>query len=148
MRLSLRPLSLAILLAGTAGTAGAADLLEAYERARLSDPVLAASESRSLATGEGVVQNRAQLLPQIDGTVSWSRSESDSTGSQVSGAIVQPASVTSNESTSRGWSLNLRQSIYDHSTYTRLSAAKARSAQSQAEYKAASDALLVRVADA
>lgn len=148
MRLSLRPLSLAILLAGAAGTAGAADLLEAYERARLSDPVLAASESRSLATGEGVVQNRAQLLPQIDGSYSWSRTQSDSTGSQVSGAIVQPASVSSNESTSRGWSLNLRQSIYDHSTYTRLSAAKARSAQSQAEYKAASDALLVRVADA
>ena len=148
MRLSLRPLSLAILLAGSAGTAGAADLLEAYELARLSDPVLAASESRSLATGEGVVQNRAQLLPQIDGNVSWSRSQSDSTGSQISGAIVQPASVSSNENTSRGWSVNLRQNIYDHSTYTRLSAAKARSAQSQAEYKAASDALVVRVADA
>lgn len=148
MRLSLRPLTLAILLTGAAGTAGAADLLEAYEQARLSDPVLAASESRSLATGEGVVQNRAQLLPQLDGSANWSRTESDSTGSQVSGAIVQPASVTSNESTSRGWSVNLRQSVYDHSTYTRLSAAKARSAQSQAEYKAASDALLVRVADA
>lgn len=148
MRLSLRPLTLAILLTGAAGNAGAADLLEAYEQARLSDPVLAASESRSLATGEGVVQNRAQLLPQINGDASWSRTESDSTGSQVSGAIVQPASVTSNESTSRGWSVSLRQSIYDHSNYTRLSAAKARSAQSQAEFKAASDALLVRVADA
>lgn len=148
MRLSLRPLSLAILLAGTAGTAGAADLLEAYELARLSDPVLAASESRSLATGEGVVQNRAQLLPQIDGSATWGRTETDSSGSQAFGTTVQPASESSSENTNTGWSINLRQSIYDHSTYTRLSAAKARSAQSQAEYKAASDALLVRVADA
>ncbi len=148
MRLSLRPLSLAILLAGTAGTAGAADLLEAYELARLSDPVLAASESRSLATGEGVVQNRAQLLPQLDGSYSWSRTETDSSGSQAFGTTVQPASESSSENTSTGWSINLRQSIYDHSTYTRLSAAQARSAQSQAEFKAAQDALLVRVADA
>jgi outer membrane protein len=148
MRLSLRPISLALLLAGTTGTAAAADLLEAYERARLSDPVLAASESRSLATGEGVVQNRAQLLPQIDGSAGWSRTETDSSGSQAFGTVVQPASESSSENTNTGWSINLRQSIYDHATYTRLSAARARSAQSQAEYKAASDALLVRVADA
>ena len=148
MRLSLRPLSFAILLSGSAATAGAADLLEAYELARLSDPVLAASESRSLATGEGVVQNRAQLLPQIDGSASWGRTETDSSGSQAFGNVVQPASVSSSENTNTGWSINLRQSIYDHANHTRLSAAKARSAQSQAEFKAASDALLVRVADA
>ena len=148
MRLSLRPLSLAILLAGTAGTAGAADLLEAYELARLSDPVLAASESRSLATGESVVQNRSLLLPQLDGSYSWSRTETDSSGSQAFGTTVQPASESSSENTSTGWSINLRQSIYDHGNYTRLSAARARSAQSQAEFKAASDALVVRVADA
>jgi outer membrane protein len=148
MRLSLRPLTLAILLTGAAGTAGAADLLEAYEQARLSDPVLAASESRSLATGEGVVQNRAQLLPQINGDVSWSRTETDSSGSQAFGTVVQPPSESSSESNSSGWSVNLRQSLFDFGNYTRLSAAKARSAQSQAEYKAASDALLVRVADA
>ncbi len=148
MRLSLRPLTLAILLTAAAGTAGAADLLEAYERARLSDPVLAASESRSLAVGEGVVQNRAQLLPQLDGSYSWNRVETDSSGSQAFGTTVQPASDSTSENTNTGWSINLRQSLYDHGNYTRLSAAKARSAQSQAEYKAASDALLVRVADA
>ena len=148
MRLRLRPLTFAILLAGTAGSANAADLLEAYEMARQSDPVLSASESRSLATGEGVVQSRAALLPQLDGSVSWSRTETDSTGSQAFGAVVQPPSESSSENTSRGWSVNLRQSLYDHGNYTRLSAAKARAAQSEAEYKAAQDALIVRVADA
>lgn len=148
MRLSLRPLTLAILLAGTAGTASAADLLEAYEMARQSDPVLSASESRSLATGEGVVQSRAALLPQLDGSVSWSRTETDSTGSQAFGAVVQPPSETSSENTSRGWAVNLRQSLYDHGNYTRLSAARARAAQAEADYKAAQDELVVRVATA
>jgi outer membrane protein len=148
MRLSLRPLTLAILLAGTAGTASAADLLEAYEMARQSDPVLSASESRSLATGEGVVQSRAALLPQLDGSVSWSRTNTDSTGSQAFGAVVQPPSETSSESTSRGWAVNLRQSLYDHGNYTRLSAARARAAQAEADYKAAQDELVVRVSTA
>jgi outer membrane protein len=148
MRLSLRPLTFAILLAGTAGSANAADLLEAYEMARQSDPVLSASESRSLATGEGVVQSRAALLPQLDGSVSWSRTQSDSTGGQAIGAIVQPPSESSNESTSRGWGVNLRQSIYDHGNYTRLSAARARAAQAEADYKAAQDELVVRVSTA
>jgi outer membrane protein len=148
MRLSLRPLTFAILLAGTAGTAGAADLLQAYEMARQSDPVLAAAESRSLATGEGVAQNRAALLPYLDGSASWSRTNSDNTGSQISGAIVQPPSVTTSESTSRGWGANLRQSIYDHGNWTRLSAAKARAAAADAEYVAAQDELFVRVSTA
>ena len=148
MRLRLRPLTLALLLAGTAGSANAADLLEAYEMARQSDPVLSASESRSLATGEGVVQSRAALLPQLDGNVSWSRTETDSTGSQAFGAVVQPPSEISSENTSRGWGVNLRQSLYDHGNYTRLSAAKARAAQAEAEYKAAQDELVVRVSTA
>ena len=54
MRLSFRPLTLAIALSCAAGTAGAADLMEAYELARKSDPVLAAAESRSLAVGEAL----------------------------------------------------------------------------------------------
>ncbi|KFN45228.1 TolC family outer membrane protein [Arenimonas metalli] len=148
MRLRLRPLTFAILLAGTAGSANAADLLEAYEMARQSDPVLSASESRSLATGEGVVQSRAALLPQLDGSVSWSRTETDSTGSQAFGAVVQPPSESSSENTIRGWSVNLRQSLYDHGNYTRLSAARARAAQAEAEYKAAQDELVVRVSTA
>ena len=44
MRLSLRPLTLALLMAGSAGTAGAADLMDAYELARQGDPQLAAAE--------------------------------------------------------------------------------------------------------
>ena len=70
MRLRLRPLTFAILLAGAAGTAGAADLVDAYEMARQSDPVLSAAESLRQSVDENVVQARASLLPQISGNAS------------------------------------------------------------------------------
>jgi outer membrane protein len=45
-------------------------------------------------------------------------------------------------------SLTLQQSIYDHGNYMNLRAAKAQAARGGADYDAASDALLVRVAEA
>ena len=69
MRLVLRPLTFAILLAA-GSTAGASDLMQAYDLARQSDPVLAAAESQRYATGEGVPQARSVLLPQIGASAS------------------------------------------------------------------------------
>ena len=123
MRLSLRPLAFAIALAGLSGAASAADLMQAYEQARQSDPQLQAAESRSLGQREGVVQSRANQLPQLSGDVSWGRTRTESSGSQAFGAIVQPPSESESESTSRGWGVSLRQSLYDHGNYTRLDAA-------------------------
>jgi len=148
MRLSLHPLASAILLAAAAGSVSAADLMDAYEMARQSDPVLSAAESRSFAQDEGIVQSRAALLPQLSGDVSYSRTETDSSGSQAFGTVVQPPSVSSSENTSTGWGISLRQSLFDLGNYTRLGAARARAGQVEAEYKAAQDALVVRVADA
>ncbi len=134
MRLSLRPLSFAILLAGaTAGSASAADLMQAYEMARQSDPQLAAAESTRQAIGENVVQSRARLLPNLTGTASL-------TDNRTRGDDLY--------SRGRSYGLSLSQSIYDHGNYTSLSAAKLRRDQADADYKAAADNLLVRVADA
>lgn len=133
MRLSLRPLTLAILLAGTAGTAGAADLIDAYEMARQSDPVLAAAESQRQAIGENVVQSRASLLPQLSGTASLT--DTRTRGVDAYGR-------------DRSYGLTLGQSLYDHGNYTRLSASKLRREQADAEYKAAAEDLVIRVADA
>ena len=72
----LRPLAFALLVAGLAGNANAADLMQAYELARDSDPQLAAAEAQMLAQGEGVVQSRSALLPQLSGSASWSRTNS------------------------------------------------------------------------
>ncbi len=129
----LRPLAFALLLAGAAGSASAADLMEAYELARQGDPQLAAAESSRLAVGEGVDQSRAALLPQISGSASLS-------DERIRGIDAYGRS--------RSYGLNLSQSIYDHSRWTRLGAARLRSDGAEADYKAAADALLVRTADA
>ena len=133
MRLSLRPLTLAILLTGVAGSASAADLMKAYEMARQSDPVLAAAESQRLSIGEGVVQSRARLLPQISASAGLSDDRTRGEEGYVRG---------------RSYGASLSQSLYDHGNYTALNAAKLRREQADATYQAEANNLLVRVADA
>lgn len=129
----LRPIAFALLLAGLAGNAAAADLMQAYELARDSDPQLAAAEAQMLAQSEGVVQSRAALLPDVAGSASLT--DSSNRGS-------------SEYSRSRSYGLRLSQSIYNHGNYTRLDKAKAKRQQAEAEYQAAANDLLVRVSDA
>jgi outer membrane protein len=147
MPLRLRPLAFALLLAGVAAPACATDLVQAYDLARSGDPQLSISESQVGVAGENVVQNRAALLPQIDGTVQYGRSNSDSDGTQLFGSTPF-TSDTSNSSTSRSKEVNLRQSIYDRANWTRLGASRARAEAARADAESASDNLIVRVADA
>ncbi|HEX5757519.1 MAG TPA: TolC family outer membrane protein [Arenimonas sp.] len=148
----LRPLAFAFLLAGLAGNASAADLMQAYELARDSDPQLAAAEAQMLGQGEGVVQSRSALLPQLTGSASLSRSDGDSSSISINvdenDAISFGPSSGGSDTTTRSYSLDLRQSLYDHGNYARLDAAKARAKQAEADYRAAADGLVVRVADA
>jgi outer membrane protein len=148
MTLRLRPLAFALLLAGISGSAAATDLVQAYDLARAEDPQFAASEAQKNATAEGIVQSRSVLLPQVSADANFNRSESRSTGNQVFAGAPTPATASSSESSSRSTGLNVRQSIYDHSNYTRLGASKARTRQAEAEFDAASDSLIVRTADA
>ena len=67
MRLKL--LTVALALAATPFASHAEDLLDAYRQARANDPVLSQADSTRLATGEGVDQARALLLPQVNGSL-------------------------------------------------------------------------------
>ena len=71
MRLKL--LTLALALAAVSLPSHGEDLLDAYREARANDPVLAQADAPRLATGEGVNQARALLLPQISGDFSLSQ---------------------------------------------------------------------------
>jgi len=148
MTLRLSTLSLALLLAGVSAQAHATDLMQAYDLARQSDPQLAGSEAQKRAQGEGVVQSRANLLPQINGSVSINRSQGRNSGNQVFAG--QPTSITStySNSTDRSSGVQINQSVFDYSNYTRLGASKARAEQAEFQYAAADDSLIVRVADA
>lgn len=150
----LHPLALALLLTGISAQSQATDLLQAYDLARQSDPQLSAAESQKNAVGEGVVQSRSALLPQIsaDATLSDSSGDRSSIGSSPDpdnpGSVIFGQSTGSSDTRSRDLGLNIRQSIYDHSNYTRLGASKARAKAAESDLDAAEDNLTVRLADA
>ena len=148
MSIRLRPLALALVLAGLSGQAAATDLVQAYDLARQSDPQFAAAEAQKNATAEGTVQSRAALLPQVSANATYGRSQTSSSGNQVFNGEALGVSSSYSESSRRGSGLDVRQSVFDFSNYTRLGAAKARTRQAEADFDAASDSLIVRVADA
>jgi outer membrane protein len=153
MTLRLRPLSLALLMAGlsaglTSNVAHATDLVQAYDLARAEDPQFAAAESTRNAIGENVVQSRSALLPQVTADVTFNRSQSSNSGSQVVAGLPVASNSTYGDSSSRGSGVNVRQSVYDRANYTRLAASKARARQADANYDASSDSLIVRTAAA
>jgi outer membrane protein len=153
MTLRLRPISLALVLAGlsaglTSNVAHATDLVQAYNLARVEDPQFAAAESTRSAIGENVVQSRSVLLPQVTADVSYNRNQNSNSGSQVVAGLPVASNSTYGDSSSRGSGVSVRQSVYDHSNYTRLAASKARSREADADFDASADSLIVRTAAA
>ena len=136
-----RPLVVALALALPAsalvGTAGATDLMQTYELARSGDPQLSAAESGRLAQKEGAVQARAALLPQINGGASLGRSKSQPAGG-----------AWSDTRTSRGYDLNLSQSLLDFSRYSTLRGQRALSQAADFNLEAANDSLITRTSAA
>lgn len=145
----LLPLALAFAAFTAACPAATLDLLGAYDLARRNDPQLSAAENRALAVAEGIAQSRAALLPNIAGTASTDRTKGDGTSPQFdpqTGQLISQNFDVDTESTSYG--IQLRQSVFDWGNYTRLRGARALSAQGEAQYQQAEDALYVRVAEA
>ncbi len=152
MPLRLRPLCVALIIAGLSAQAHATDLMQAYELARQSDPQLAASEAQRGAQNEGVAISRAALLPQISGNATLSKSDSNSsqfsTRPNGDGTVSFGQSNSTSDTKTRNYTLDLQQSIYSRRNYTQLGASKARAMQADAQYDDASNSLIVRVADA
>src|SRR5688572_13278444 len=144
-----RPIVLALALALLPAAASAEDLLQTYELARSSDPLLSAAESGRLVTKEGSVQTRAAMLPQINGSASFTRNRSYSRGD----AVTNPDGTisignTESDTSTRSSEVRLSQMIYDHSNITRHQSQKALSAASDFQLEAAGDDLITRTSTA
>lgn len=146
-----RPLALALAAAVAASafapTAAAEDLLQTYELARTGDPQLSAAESTRLATREGAVQARAAMLPQIDGEASYSKSDSESSGTSVFGSQLFP-SDNDQDQTSESIGVTLNQMVYDRSRFTTLRSQRALSQASDFSLESANDNLITRTSAA
>lgn len=153
-----RPLALALGLAllPVAG-AHAEDLLQTYELARAGDPQLAQAESGRLITKEGAVQARAALLPQINASGTFRRSESTGPGRQqvttvdpVTGEpsfefITGDSDSTSN---SRNYGVNLDQVLFDMGAFSRLRSERTLSRAADFTLESAGDSLITRTSKA
>ncbi|WP_199099056.1 TolC family outer membrane protein [Dyella sp. ASV21] len=139
MRLKLLTLALALSAFPLAGHSE--DLLDAYREARANDPVLSQAGATRLATGEGVTQARAVMLPQLNGSFGLTQ--------QSSGSTLSNGSIQGNgHSRTRSLSATLTQTVLDLSQWANLSAARAQASAQDATYEAALQALYVRVTTA
>ncbi|HEY8586905.1 MAG TPA: TolC family outer membrane protein [Rhodanobacter sp.] len=128
MRLKL--LTLALALATVSLPSHGEDLLDAYRQARTNDPVLSQADATRLATGEGVDQARALLLPQVNASMNLSQTNG---GNQIGHRRTRSINGT------------LSQTVLDFSKYANLKAAHSASDTQDQLYEAAAQELYMRV---
>ncbi|GAB3787484.1 TolC family outer membrane protein [Dyella agri] len=148
MRLKL--LTLALTLAAVSLPSHGEDLLDAYRQARANDPVLAQADATRLATGEGVNQARALLLPQINGSLGLSQTTGGGNERVQDPNNPNQFINTSSfgHSRTRNLSANLSQTVFDFSKYASLKAAHSSANAQDDTYQAALQNLFVRVSNA
>ena len=138
-------LTICLLASGLSVPAQAASLLEVYQQAVQSDPLIHEAEARRLATLEAAPQARGALFPQIVANASYRTAESDGTQlfQETSGLTSTP--FVGDSDTTR-WDIGLRQSIFRWDQIVGLQQAGKRVAQAEADYEAAQQDLIIRVA--
>lgn len=120
--------------------AAAEDLMDVYRLARRADPVLAAADAARGVASETAVQARAALLPQLSAGLSFNESrDPDAPAGDPNAA---PRSRT------RVASATLSQVVVDVAKVAQWRGTQAQADAQQASYRAAEQALLVRVATA
>lgn len=144
--------ALALAVIGVSSNAAAVDLLTVYESARASDAQLRAAEANRLARREVVPQARAALLPNIGGQATLSdtnrSTESFQSFPQPDGTVRFGPVSGDIDTRQRNYQLSLQQSLFDWQAWRNLDAARAQSAQAEADYQTALTALFTRVAQA
>jgi outer membrane protein len=119
----------------------AEDLLQIYQAALKSDPVLSAQESALEATSQSQRQTRALYFPNIALSADVSRNSQDTISSSF-------GSTGKKDFNNRGYGLSLRQPLYRWDYISQLRQAKAGTRQAEAELNQAYQEIILRVAQA
>ena len=137
----------------------AENLVQVYQAALRSDPVLREAEARRMAALELKPQARGLLLPQIGVTGQYATSESDSEATFTqridtdddpnTPAVIVPVPNTQRTDTDYwNYDVTLTQSLFRWDQWQALKRADAQVAVAEATYRAAQQNLLVRVSTA
>ncbi len=145
MRILRRLLPATLLLAQVAH---ADTLLQVYEKSLQSDPQVREAEANRLAVLEGKPIARGALLPQVSSRMNLANNAADGTTSTFFGGLQSTRVVDSRDNDAQNWVLELRQSVFRWDQWVTLSQSEKKAAQADADYQAAQQNLIVRVADA
>lgn len=145
MKNRFRIMGLAFLSSLAATSVHAASLLEVYQQALQSDPLIHEAEALRLAAQEAAPQARGFLLPQINASGSWvdgdergTRLEADPTGDFAT--IASAADFEDQQ-----WNLELRQTIFRWDQFVNMRQANRIVARADVVYEAAQQDLMLRV---
>jgi len=123
-------------------------LMQIYQKALRSDPLVREADANKLATQQGKPIARGALLPQVSGTAAWgSGNANGSTFNQI-GDVIAASPIESRNYYARNWNVQLRQSVFRWDQWVGLSQAGKQSAQADVDYQAAQQDLVIRVAEA
>ena len=147
-----RPLALALSFALLPTMAQAEDLLQTYQLARGNDPQLAAAEAGQRITAEGEAQTRAQMLPQVNGSVSANRSRNTSESGQpqydpVTGQLISGGARTSTSDTLSA-RIGARQMVWDPALMSSHKAQRLRTLAGEQQLEFSGDELITRTSQA
>jgi outer membrane protein len=143
----IRYLAIAALIVAATPVAGqAASLLEVYQQALQSDPLIHEADARRLAASEAAPQARSLLFPQVDANVGYSTGKSS--GNQlIIDSVVGAVSVPfTSDADSNSWDLGIRQTVFRWDQIVGLKQANKQVAKAEADYEAAQQDLMIRVA--
>jgi outer membrane protein len=150
--------TVALGLLALSGTAVATDLAGVYQDALKNDPTIREADANRLAAREARPQAWSAVLPQIVGTASVVKDHNSGFQDNIS-EIPNPADPnnpflkpiplpTTLDTTTRGWAVNLRSNLFSWTNWMQIKAASAVVAQAEANYQAAEQDLILRVATA
>jgi outer membrane protein len=147
-----RAVMLALLLFAVAGSAAAKDLVGVFDDAVHSDPVIRQADANRLAAREARPQAWAAVLPQLNATAGLSGDHNSGTqpffGTNTNGTPFVQAVPAVVDTTTRQWGVTLRQNVFSWSNWMALKQAGREVAQAEANYQAAEQQLILRVAQA
>ena len=134
------------------GVAQARDLVQVYDDAVQFDPTIAAANANRMAARENTPQALSALLPLVNGTLGISRTKSaqdlEETYPGPNGSELTLPDDTSGYADERQYNVQLQQSVFSWANWKTLSRAHKQVAQAEADYKAAQESLIQRVATA
>lgn len=151
MKLNCLPLLFAALSLLAAPQAGAVSLLDAYRDALRSDPTLREAAALRLATLETKPQARAALLPQFEGTGSYERQYASGTQNftqriETGEVVTLTTGFEQDTEPRRAWQLRATQTLFRWDQWVALRQADRQLARAEAEFRAAEQDLMARVA--